>query len=157
MPVCFTVDAESCQQCNLGMENNAIKDEQITSSNSNDLPQYGRLNLDLRSADRKSCWSASEEQDPWLQVDLKSRYYITAVLTQGCGDDNIHEWVKKYKISYRHITNQTVEYKVNGSVKVTISWVFFFLGGGGGDGLLEWQVTMSCHLNIQSLPSIEPV
>ncbi|XP_020899276.2 EGF-like repeat and discoidin I-like domain-containing protein 3, partial [Exaiptasia diaphana] len=110
------VDASTCRQRNLGMENNAIKDDQIHSPSSNNLAKYARLNLDLRSPIVKSCWTTSDPS-PWLQVDLKSSYYITAVLTQGCGFDYTREWVKKYKISYGNYPSEMVDYKVNGTVK----------------------------------------
>ena len=43
---------------------------------------------------------ASQDTEPWIQVDLGSPTYVTGVLMQACHDHQ-GQWVTKYKVQYQ--------------------------------------------------------
>lgn len=85
------------------MASGKIQDEQITVSSvyNNEFATYGahRARLNLTS------WPPGFRADPnegggWIKVDLTKEMVITAISTQGYGDDTIQEWVSKYMVMY---------------------------------------------------------
>ncbi|CAG2159336.1 unnamed protein product [Oppiella nova] len=91
----------------LGMESGVISDVDITASSSYNQqsvgPQNGRLNREISggawcpSKQLNSVFSGSE----WIQVDLKDKFVITGVGTQGrFGNGDGVEYVEEYWLEY---------------------------------------------------------
>ncbi|XP_072270189.1 coagulation factor V [Pyxicephalus adspersus] len=88
----------------LGLENNKIKDEQITASSyksswysSSWLPSLARLN----KAGSVNAWQAkSNNNQQWLQIDLLTTKKITAIATQGARQLTTELYVESYSIHY---------------------------------------------------------
>ena len=85
------------------MASGEIRNDQITVSSAydNDFSTYGshRARLNLTS------WPPGYRADPnqddgWIKVELGKEMVITAIATQGYGDDSIKEWVSQYMIMY---------------------------------------------------------
>ena len=77
-------------------------DSKLTSSshyNSNHSVKGCKLNK-IMPSDTSSAWCAGEndKENPWIQVDLGSEYWINAVSLQGRGDCN--QYVTKFRIKY---------------------------------------------------------
>ena len=88
----------------LGMENNAIADEQISASSqldANHATSKGRLQFQAASNNGGS-WSAlTNDVNQWLQVDLGNQEtMVTRVATQGSNAKS--QWVTKYKLQYSY-------------------------------------------------------
>ena len=102
------------------MENNRIRDDQITASsqwNSNHQAANGRLNFRAHLG-KKGGWSAkAKDLNQWLQVDFRQSTIITGISTQGRHDAN--QYVMAYKISFRDDATIFHCYKAKGIVKVT--------------------------------------
>ena len=97
----YSIKYLECQE-DLGMENGAILDWQITASSQwdyNHAPVQGRLYF-RATANKAGSWSAvSSDPSQWLQVDLESQYTkVTRVATQGREDSP--QWVTKYKLQF---------------------------------------------------------
>ncbi|XP_068682590.1 polycystin-1-like protein 2 [Montipora foliosa] len=104
----------------LGMASGDIPDEQITVSSvyDNDFSNYGsqRARLNLTS------WPPGFRADPnqagrWIKIDLEREMVITAISTQGYGDDSIQEWITKYMIMYSNGGDYSYFKDLNGDLK----------------------------------------
>ncbi|TGZ36839.1 hypothetical protein CRM22_011389 [Opisthorchis felineus] len=93
----------------LGMTDrfNGIKDDQITASSSfsdQTMPYYGRLHLSDaflfdQSLKGAGAWVALDQDDQqWIQIDLRKRKVIISVATQG--KQGARQWVQDYYILY---------------------------------------------------------
>ncbi|XP_068125921.1 coagulation factor V [Hyperolius riggenbachi] len=87
----------------LGMENNAISDNQITASSyksswfSSWLPSLARLN----KAGSVNAWQAkSNNNQQWLQIDFLTVKKITGITTQGARQFTSEMYVQSYSIQY---------------------------------------------------------
>ena len=83
------------------MENSKIKDSYITASSewdANHAAPQARLNFQAGQG-KTGSWSALHNDDnQWLQVDLKAKAKLTGIATQG---RNAHvQWVTSYKLQY---------------------------------------------------------
>ncbi|KAM8877033.1 retinoschisin 1a [Synchiropus picturatus] len=88
----------------LGFEAGSVSPDQITCSNQDQysgwfsswLPSKARLN----SQGFGCAWlSKFQDNNQWLQVDLKEAMVISGILTQGRCDAD--EWLTKYSVQYR--------------------------------------------------------
>ena len=61
--------------------------------------------------------AASDDTDPWIQVDFIANAEITAIFTQGL--DNNASWVAKYVVEFGYDEENLKNYSVNGQVKVS--------------------------------------
>lgn len=87
----------------------------------NGPPHNARLNIDLVS--QHSCWSPNlDDTYQWLEIDFRSNMTrVTAIATQGRGDDEVDEWVTKYALSYaEYQDNNFTYYKENNMRKVNM-------------------------------------
>ncbi|XP_072042887.1 lactadherin-like [Amphiura filiformis] len=80
----------------LGMENYEIADNKISASSfdgDDRVPQYGRLNNELP-------WTSnSNDNTPWIQVDLGQQVIATGVFTQGHQSESGHKYcVEEFKV-----------------------------------------------------------
>ena len=86
-----------------GMENGVIPNGQITASSewgANQAAFQGRLNFQPTAIKSGGWVAAKADANPWLQVDLGSRYAkVARVATQG-RRAWYHQWVTKYKLQY---------------------------------------------------------
>ncbi|KAF6776598.1 hypothetical protein AHF37_03539 [Paragonimus kellicotti] len=86
---------------------NGIKDDQVTASSSfsdQTMPYYGRLHIadaylydySLQGA---GAWVALDQDDQqWIQIDLKTRKVVTSIATQG--KQGAQQWVQDYHVLY---------------------------------------------------------
>ena len=106
-------------QLDLGMENGAISNRQITASSqldANHAVTQGRLNFKA-TANKAGSWSAgSNDSSQWLQVDLGIlNTKVTRVATQG--RDDSPQWVTKYKLQYSNDGVNFLYYKEPGRLE----------------------------------------
>ncbi|RMX38853.1 hypothetical protein pdam_00022995, partial [Pocillopora damicornis] len=104
-----------CQYIDVGLGNGYTLDRDFSSSsvlNTNTPAKNGRLNYN-----KGSSWcAATNDSQPYLQVDFEKLYIICAVSTQGNSQGD--EWVRKYTLqSSRDGTNWT-DYQEAGILKV---------------------------------------
>ncbi|KAF5403241.1 Neurexin-4 [Paragonimus heterotremus] len=108
----YLTDSQTCDFfpfVPLGMTDrfNGIKDDQITASSSfsdQTMPYYGRLHIadaylydySLQGA---GAWVALDQDDQqWIQIDLKTRKVVTSIATQG--KQGAQQWVQDYHVLY---------------------------------------------------------
>ncbi|XP_028414341.1 uncharacterized protein LOC114537501 [Dendronephthya gigantea] len=106
----------------LGVENERIKDSQMSSSTAqNRFPASdGRLNSRRAGAyeflNYGRSWRPKDyNQGQWLQVDLGKKEIVTAIATQGYGTGY---WVKTYSMSYGLDEENLTSYRMNTTQKV---------------------------------------
>lgn len=85
------------------MESGAISDEQVSASSEldayNSAPQ-GRLFYPGNQTHKAAWVPASNDENQWLQVDLRSYYkQVTRVATQGRHDSSV-QWVTEYNLEF---------------------------------------------------------
>ncbi|XP_038060492.1 lactadherin-like [Patiria miniata] len=75
----------------------------------------GRLN------NRNKWLAASNDANPWIEVDLDEPTVVTGVITQGISR-SIRMWVTAYKVAYKKQHSSDYEYVTdgNGDIKVFI-------------------------------------
>lgn len=93
----------------LGMESGEIKDKQITASSHTNVthPTWVRLN-------HSSSWCAGKSHGSWLQVDLETLHWVTAVATQG-NPRGYKDYVKTLKIQHSQDGKNWETYEENGN------------------------------------------
>lgn len=98
-----------------------IRNEQITvpSAYNNDFSTFGphRARLNLTS------WPPGYRADPnqgsgWIKVELGKKMVITAIATQGFGDDSVEEWISQYMVMYSNGGDYTYFKDLKGVLKV---------------------------------------
>ncbi|XP_068677063.1 uncharacterized protein [Montipora foliosa] len=92
-----------CPACTapLGMESEAIFDEQISASSQWDndhSAQQARLHSKISQTKRGGWIALKADLKQWLQVDLRAYTRITRVATQGRNAFN--QWVTRYRVQY---------------------------------------------------------
>ncbi|EDO48090.1 predicted protein, partial [Nematostella vectensis] len=106
----------------LGVEDRKVPNNAITASSEFDPDhgaKYGRLNNRRRGRARGG-WSAKKNaRGQWIQVRLRRRTTITAILTQGRQDND--QWVKTYTIKYSSNGKNFKPYTVRGRVRVFLA------------------------------------
>ncbi|KAI4059352.1 milk fat globule EGF and factor V/VIII domain containing, partial [Homo sapiens] len=89
----------------LGLENGNIANSQIAASSvrvtflglQHWVPELARLNR----AGMVNAWTPSSNDDnPWIQVNLLRRMWVTGVVTQGASRLASHEYLKAFKVAY---------------------------------------------------------
>lgn len=114
---------EAYKNCSrpLGIETSAVHDEFMTSSSYyfNSPPYNARLNMDLGSLYNPSSWSPkTDDKNPWLQIDFRSnRTRVTAIATQGSGDEVADGWVTRYALSYAEYQDYIFTYYKQNNLK----------------------------------------
>ncbi|XP_071488359.1 uncharacterized protein [Diadema antillarum] len=109
--ICLRTEFTGCQNlvCNQrnGLESREkIPDEAMSASTFYyATPGFnGRLHLERNEGTPSphGFWGArgTFARNEWLQVDLPELYTITAVITQGPGDQNVVRWVTAYRLAY---------------------------------------------------------
>ena len=85
------------------MEDRRITDSQIMASSEwdgNHAPKYARLNRPKQSP-TKGSWSAkTNDENQWIQADLRVRTQVTGIMTQGRNAYSPSQWVTAYKVQY---------------------------------------------------------
>ena len=98
------------------MESGAILDSQIKASSEWNAQSYAakqaRLHFKVRPG-KAGSWSAlHNDQNQWLQIDLRQARKVKGIATQG--RDAVWQWVKKYKLQYGHDGQCFTFYRRNG-------------------------------------------
>ena len=105
----------------MGVENNVIPDNQMTSStryDGNHDSYYGRVNTKRNGPE---AWCAlNSDDDPYLQVNLGHIRTICAVGTQGYGNQvaNYRSWPKSYYIKLGNDSSTLFTFEQRGRKKV---------------------------------------
>ncbi|XP_017770325.1 PREDICTED: epithelial discoidin domain-containing receptor 1-like [Nicrophorus vespilloides] len=113
--VAHAVDPSQCI-APLGMENGAIRDDDISASssfeNGNVGPQHGRVRTERNGGAWCPQKQATTEPEEWLQIDLKTAHVITSVGTQGrFGNGQGVEFAEAYMLEYwRPRLNKWIKY-----------------------------------------------
>ncbi|KAL9954106.1 hypothetical protein ACROYT_G041601 [Oculina patagonica] len=112
--------ADGCLQA-LGISDGTIKDYQLIASSAfdNDFKTYGphRARLNMTS------WAPGYRANPehaakaWLKVEIGHIVVITAIATQGYGDESTAEWLTSYMLLYSQGTEYTFFRKTNGDIQ----------------------------------------
>lgn len=55
---------------------------------------------------------------PWIEIDLRKEMTITAIATQGYGDESVAEWVTSYRLMYTRKLDFDYFMDINGDVLV---------------------------------------
>ena len=105
-----------CIDLDLGMENGVIPDSKISASSkliAGTPAKNGRLNYTAGPS-----WCAlTNDNNPYLQIDLQSLHVICAVSTQG--NSKADEWVETYIIQTSKDGVHWTDYDDNGHPKVS--------------------------------------
>ena len=104
----------SCSDRPLGMETGEIFDGSITaSSEENDTPaKNGRLNYNAG----KSWCAGTQDNNPFLQIDLGTNFVLCAVATQG--NSQAEDWVETYQLQTSNDGLNWTDYKEERQVRV---------------------------------------
>ena len=105
------------------MESGAILDSQISASSewsSDNAAQQARLNFQQGGGKEGSWSSLVNDDNQWLQVDLKNTTRVTRIATQGRNGCICSQWVTKYKIQYRNNGQPLTAYRQNGDRSDTV-------------------------------------
>ena len=112
----FLFPSGVCIHLDLGMENGVIPDSRVTASselNAGTPAKNGRLNY----AAGPSWCAQTNDNNPYLQIDLQSLYVICAVSTQG--NSKTDEWVETYTIQTSIEGVHWTDYENDGHPKVS--------------------------------------
>ena len=104
-----------CQYIDVGLGNGYTLDRDFSSSsvlNANTPAKNGRLNYNGGS----SWCAATNDRQPYLQVDFEKLYIICAVSTQGNSQGD--EWVRKYTLQSSRDGTTWTDYQEAGILKV---------------------------------------
>ena len=105
-----------CTDLDLGMQSGSIPDDSITASSELNIStpaKNGRLNYTAGSS-----WCAStNDNNPYLQIDLQTLHIICAVSTQG--HFQADDWVKTYTLQSSRDGKTWTNYEYSGLVKVS--------------------------------------
>ncbi|XP_077991596.1 lactadherin-like [Glandiceps talaboti] len=83
----------------VGIENSELEDSQFSCSSVYDSTKNEVTNCRLNSD--SDGWAPSyDDNDKWLQVDLKETKRITGVMTQGSGISTNRKWVYTFKVGF---------------------------------------------------------
>jgi len=99
------------------MESGAIADNEITAStllNASTSAKNGRLNYTAGS----SWCAATNDSNPYLQIDLQTLHIICAVSTQG--NSQADQWVETYTLQSSTDGTTWTDYEEDGQVKVNV-------------------------------------
>lgn len=103
------------------MQTFIIKNEQISASSAwnNNRQKYGSSRARLHLDAWPPGWRAQKNDlSPWLQIDLLQVHVVTAVATQGYGDEKEREWVKTYLLTTSRDGQKWISYKERGRKRV---------------------------------------
>ena len=116
----YILSVDECMEP-LGLENNAIKNDQMKASSAwnHEHSKYGAHRARLNISSWPQGWTASEEDRfPWLQISLKDDYVVTQVATQGFGGA-LNQWVKSYKLTWMDDNRNWFDYYVPRKIGVS--------------------------------------
>ena len=105
-----------CTDLDLGMQSSSIPDDSITASSELNVitpAKNGRLNYTAGS----SWCAATNDNNPYLQIDLQKLHIICAVSTQG--NSQADDWVKTYTLQSSRDGKTWTNYEDSGLVKVS--------------------------------------
>ena len=104
------------------METGVIKNKQVSAHSAwnNDHLQFGASRARLHLGSWPPGWKAQKnDPSPWLQIDLLQVRTVTAVATQGYGDEKEQGWVKTYVLMVSRDGERWNSYKEGGNQRVT--------------------------------------
>ena len=69
--------------------------------------------------------AATDDTNPWFQVDFRTNVTVTALVLQGLDSDM--GWVTKYTLAYGNENDFLQDYNVDGRVKVSIAYYIYIV------------------------------
>ncbi|KXJ22142.1 Coagulation factor VIII [Exaiptasia diaphana] len=117
-----------CKDCTtpLGMQSNAIPNSAITAS-STLSNKHSSWNARLHKQESKNpdgtqnlaVWCPAVKQaGEYLQIDMGRPVSLKQVATQGRPSYGFNQYVKKYRLSYKRLDTQWMDYRESGIIKV---------------------------------------
>lgn len=106
----FAWPHQSCSDMPIGLENRAIPDYAMQSTNT----LNGTSPYDARLSSTGG-WCAFPRSEVYLEVNLQSHHFVCAIGTQG---RQSKDYVKKYKVELANRNSKYEVYKENGIFKV---------------------------------------
>ena len=91
------------------MESGVIFDKRISASSERAGEDHAAIQGRLKN---HRSWSAPNNANQWLQIDLIGQYIVTRVATQGSAHRD--HWVKKYELQYGDDENNFQSYRTQG-------------------------------------------
>ena len=135
--LCLT---DECLQA-LGISDGRIDDSQLIASSvyHNDFMRFGpqRARLNTTSGYRAE---PSKAFSSWMRVDIGRIVVVTAIATQGYGDEKTPEWVTSYTLLYSQGLDYTFFRDADGETQVRVSTFNVTI-----DGKISSRCTFSYH------------
>ena len=103
------------------MAKGSIPDKDITASSELDSDSSASNARILGNA--KAWIPSSNDQHPWIQVNLQYRRNLTAIVTQGFNGS----FVKSYYVSYGDDGNNWMNYTVQGKIRVNKNYLLLLI------------------------------
>jgi len=138
--LCLT---DECLQA-LGISDGRIDDSQLVASSvyDNDFKTFGPHRARLNT----TSWPPGYRADPrqaastWMRVDIKRIVVVTAIATQGYGDEEIPEWLTYYMLLYSQGSDYPFFRDADGEPQVRTSTFNLTI-----DNKICTRYTFSCH------------
>ena len=102
------------------MAKGSIPDKDITASSELDSDSSAS---NARLGNTKAWIPRSNDQHPWIQVNLQYRRNLTAIVTQGFNGS----FVKSYYVSYGDDGNNWTNYTVQGTIRVNKKYMLLLI------------------------------
>ena len=102
------------------MAKGSIPDKDITASSELDSDLSAS---NARLGNPKAWIPSSNDQHPWIQVNLQYRRNLTAIVTQGFNGS----FVKSYYVSYGDDGNNWMNYTVQGKIRVNKNYLLLLI------------------------------
>ena len=102
------------------MAKGSIPDKDITASSELDSDSSAS---NARLGNTKAWIPRSNDQHPWIQVNLQYRRNLTAIVTQGFNGS----FVKSYYVSYGDDGNNWTNYTVQGTIRVNKKYLLLLI------------------------------
>lgn len=106
----------------MGISDGTIKDNNLTAPSAfdDDFKTYGPHRARLNLTSWPPGYRANPEQaaTAWLKVEIGHVVVLTAIATQGYGNEPTAEWLTSYMLLYRQGLDYTFFRKPNGDIQV---------------------------------------
>ena len=106
----------------MGISDGTITDNQLTAPSAfdDDFKTYGSHRARLNLTSWPPGYRANPEQaaTAWLKVEIRRVVVLTAIATQGYGDEIAAEWLTSYMLLYSQGSDYTFFRKINGDIQV---------------------------------------
>ncbi|KAJ7994798.1 hypothetical protein DPEC_G00253200 [Dallia pectoralis] len=118
----------------MGMEGGEILEAQITASSEHygimGLQRWGPELARLNNQGMVNAWTAaSDDKNPWIEINLLKKLRLTGIITQGASRMGIAEYIKLYKVAFSFDGKTYTIYREYGQRRHMV-----FVGNSDNDG-----------------------